>query len=891
MPPVPIDPAALANAGANLLGAFWSRNQANRAREDRLAAGENILGYVNDNGLPDGYIQNAYQQLLEQYFNNNQNYQNQFDGLQGMFYSGIGDYRGAFDKINTPNYDNPVLDYLRSNLEQNNGQQGSSIEQLLGAVQGGGMTPNSQGLFDTLMGHGSTANPYIANLLDIGGNILQNNGMTPYTQNASDVASYFMRNGGMDGNTQALFDAGFQNRDTAAGGLSRSDALSRQGQQTLGFGQGLINNAQQTGGWDQNGQSQFNLGMQGIGGMQNFYNQDPSSILGATGQQAIQGLMNNPFTAQGFQTTQNTLQGLQNRPNISGNDQAIINASFPGAFGTSPDAQQNMGIAQGVAGQDVNALAPWFAQFMSQGNNLMSQFQGMGSNQITGGGGGGSVGYTPMSRDLGPADPKIQEYLEKALAEFDSNPIMSDDQVISFARDTAAGNANQAGMAAIKKAAAMGGPAPTIAGGGQMDSAIRSFASDSMRAQSEAMKDALMKNTELRLSRDGMSADLAKALGQLKLGREQIFGNMNIADANNATQASTANAQLADSAAGRSLQAQIANASNQQGMAKIMSELFGNMLGSATTQRGQNVSSQGAGLGALSDIMNATSNSQKNYLDALGGAASRGQSQSNANLAAISSALEQLTKYQGQYSTDRNSVLDALGKASEQQTSRGNTMMDNFRQLVTGAGDNAASRFGSSMTAGADIMSTGGRAMASGLEGYNGAIKNMNDALGLSSNALGIANDRLGQYANIFKTATDDASTRMTLGSTMTNQGLTNMRGFLDSAANVNNQGQDYAVGLGNIAAQLAQTRQDGLNNYGSTSVGFANNDLGNRTLMNTAFNDFLSNLNQGIGNNNSAWALSQAPYAGILGQQLQYLNGTQNLMGSGGYTGLFGRG
>ena len=181
--------------------------------------------------------------------------------------------------------------------------------------------------------------------------------------------------------------------------------------------------------------------------------------------------------------------------------------------------------------------------------------------------------------------------------------------------------------------------------------------------------------------------------------------------------------------------------------------------------------------------------------------------------------------------------------------------------------------------------------MASGLEGYNGAIKNMNDALGLSSNALGIANDRLGQYANIFKTATDDASTRMTLGSTMTNQGLGAMRGFLDSAAGVNKQGQDYALGMGDIAANLARTRQDGLSNYGNTAVGFANNDTDNRRLMSDTFNNFLNNLNSGIANNNSAWALSQAPYAGILGQQLQYLNGTQSLMGSGGYTGLFGRG
>jgi len=315
------------------------------------------------------------------------------------------------------------------------------------------------------------------------------------------------------------------------------------------------------------------------------------------------------------------------------------------------------------------------------------------------------------------------------------------------------------------------------------------------------------------------------------------------------------------------------------------------MLGSATTQRGQNVTGQAAGVKELAEILNAISGSQGNYLKAMGDAAGRGQIQSSDNLKAISSALEQLSKYQGQFSTDRTSVLAALGKASEQQTSRGNTMMDNFTKLMTGAGDNAASRFDSSMKAGSDIMSTGMTGMKGGVEGYNGAIKNMNDALGLSSNALGIANDRLGQYADIFKTATDDASVRMALGSTMTNQGLTQMRGFLDSAAGVNKQGQDYALGLGGIAADLAKVRQDGLTNYGNTSLGFANNDLGNRTLMNTTFNNFLSNLNQGIGNNNSAWALSQAPYAGILGQQLQYLNGTQSLMGSGGYTGLFGRG
>ena len=875
-----------AQAGAQILSAIFQNNQANRARADRLAAGQNLLDYVDNNNLPDGYLQNAYQILLREYLGNNQNYQNQHNGLQDMFYSGIGDYRSNFDKINTPNYNNPVTDYLRQNLEQNNGQLNDAITSLLSGVQNGGRTENNQALFDTFMQHGSMANPYIRNLVDIGGYMMQNGGMTPYTQNAADVAGYFLRNAGMDGNTQNLYDAGFQNRDTAAQGLNLAQQTMGIGNDTLGFGRNLISDTQRTGGWDANGQAQFQLGMNGINGMQNFFNQDPASLLGATGQQAISGLMNNPYTQQGFDTTQGVLNNFLQRPNISQNDQNIINASIPGAFGINPMQAQNMGIAQGIAGQDVNALPDWFGNFLTQGNNLMSQIAGMGGQQITGGG-GGSVGYTPMSRDLGPVDPLIQQNLERALQAFQENPLLSNADVVSFAKDTAAGQAQQAGMAAIKKAAAMGGPAPTVASGGQMDSAIRSFAADSMRSQSEAMKDALMKNSELRLARSGQESDLAKALAAIKAQREDLFGRMNIADANNATQASVANAQLADSAAGRSLQAQIANASNQQAMAKLQAELFSQLMGNASTLRGQNVQGQVAGVGSLADIMNAISGSQKNYLTAMSDAAGRGQSQYNTNAGAITDLTKQLSAYGGQNNDAMKTILDALGGAAAQQTSRGNNMMDNYTALMTGAGSNAASRYGDAMGAGANIMNTGMSGITSGLSGYNGAMKNMNDALGISQGALGIANDRLGQYSNIFKATTDDATARMGLGANMTSQGLKSMNDFLSNAAGITKQQQDYALGLGNIASNLANTRQTGLDNYGTTALGFANNDLGNRQLMNTSFNNFLTNLNTGIGNNLGAWQQSNAPYAGILGQQLNYLGGTQGLLGN--YAGLFG--
>jgi len=880
---------SVASAGAQILSSILQNSQFNKARQDRLNAGDNLLQYVNDNNLPPGYLENAYQILLREMLDKNKGYEDSFSGLQNMFYSGIGDYRQNFDKIFTPQTDNPTLQYLRSRMEEGQNQTNPSIEQFLQIAQNGGQTQNNQALFDTLMSHGSMANPYIRNLVDIGGNILQNGGMTPYTQNASDVAGYFIRNGGMDGNTQNLYDAGFANRDTAAGGIQRADALGQAGRNTLNFGQNVIQDAQRTGGYDANGQQQFNLGMNGINGMKDFFGQDPMSILGATGQQTINDLRNNPYTQQGFDTTQATLQNFLNRPNISGNDQAIINAAFPQAFGTSPTAQQNMGIAQGIAGQDINALAPWFQQFMSQGNNLMSQFQGMGANTISGGGGGGGVSYSPMSRDLGPVDPLIQQNLEKALAEFQNNPLLSDQEVASFARDSASTAARQAGLAAVKKAAAMGGPAPTIAGGGQMDSAIRSFADESMRAQSQAMKDAIMKNAEMRLTRSGQQSDLAKALASIKLGREDIFGKMNIADANNATQAGIANAQMADSAAGRSLQAQIANANNQQAMARLMSDLYGTMLGSATTQRGQNVSSQSAGLGALSDLTNANSNSQKNFLDALNAAAGRGQSQYNANLAASSDALGQL----GQYGTQRNnaltSVLGALGDASGQITSRGNNMMDNFTALMNSAGNNAASKYGAAMGAGADIMGTGMSGMNAGVTGYNSAVDNMNKALGISQGALGIANDRLRNYADIFKTSTDDSTKRMQLGAQMTGQGMDAMKGFLDSAAGVTKQQQDYAAAMGNNAANLYKVNQDANASYGNTAANFASVDNSNRKLMNDAFLGYINGLNTGIGNNNTAWGQSIAPYMGILNAQMQYLTGTQSLMGN--YGGMFGGG
>lgn len=877
--------AKFAQVGAQILGSIFQNNQFNRAREDRLNAGNNLLQYVNDNSLPDGYMQNAFQQLLLEYLDKSKGYEDKSGGLLDMLYGGIGDYRSNFDRITTPSNpeDNPTVQFLRSQLEQNGGQLNDAITNALGIAQSGGATPNSQGLFDTLIGHGSTANPYIANLLDIGGHMLQTGGMTNYTQDAGDVAGYFIRNGGMTPETMDLFNSGFANREDAAGGMRRADSLTQAGQNTLGFGQNLIQQLMASGGYDANGQQQFQTGMNGINGMRDFYAQDPMSVLGATGRQAVDGLMNNPFTSQGFNTTQQTLANLMNRPNISANDQAIINASAPGAFGNAAGFDENMGLAQGVAGQNVNALAPWFSQFASQGNDLMSQLMSGGGgfmNSISGGGGGGgSVSYTPMSRDLGPVDPKIQASLEKALAEFEKNPLMGDQEVMSFARDNAGTAARQAALAAQKRAVMLGGPAPTIASGAS-DSAIKSFADESMALQAQSVQDALMKNAEMKLARSGQQSELARALAQIKLGREQIFGNMNIADANNSLQASTANAQLADSAAGRSLQAQIANSQNNRGLAELAASIFGGMLGSATTQRGQNVDSQTAALGILPQLMTANATSQGNFLDAMGSAAGRGQQQYNANLGAQTEALGQLGQYGSQRNTALASILGALGGASEQLTSRGGNMMDNFTRLVTGAGDNAASRFGAGMGAGADIMGTGMGGMNAGLTGYNNAVNNMNDAMGISTGALGIANDRLGHYANIFRDTTQDATARMKLGGEMTNMGLTNMQGFLDSAGNVLKNDQNYATGMGQIGASLAQTRQDAVNNYGNTSLGFGKLDNDNRALTNTAFNNFLTNLAGGIGANNDTWRLAVAPYNSVLDMMTGYLSGTQGLMG-----------
>lgn len=883
--------AQFAQAGGQILSAILANNQANRARQDRLAAGENILNYVDENNLPPGYLQNAYQILLQEYFNNNQNYQNQFNGLQDMFYSGIGDYRNNFDRINTPNYDNPVLQYLRSTLEEDRGRTNPAIEQFLQIAMNGGKTPQTEGLFDTFMQHGSTANPYIANLVDIGGNLLQTGGMTPYSQNALDTSGYFFRNAGMDPNTQRLYDSGFQQRDVAAGGLTRADNLYNYGQDTSNFGRSLIQDTQRTGGWDPNTFSQFQTGQSGLDWVRDYFTQiDPMSVLGPTGQQAVQQGMNNPYTQQGFATTQSVLNDVLNRPDISANDQALISSAFGKLFGGPDETMRtNAGIAQNVAGQDINTLAPWFSQFSDQGNDLMNKvFSMISSPGSVGGGGGATASYTPMSRDLGPVDPKVQEYFEKALAEFEKNPLLSDQDVVSFARDSASTAAQQAGLAAVKKAAAMGGPAPTIAGGGQMDSAIRSFADDSMKAQSQAMKDALLKNSELKLARSGQQSELARALGALKAQREDLFGRMNIADASNATQVSVANASAAESAANRATQAALAQAQNNRGLMEIASSIFGNLMGNATTQRGQNVQSQVAGLDALDSLYQSDTNRRKLFADILNDATARGQSQYQSNLKATTDLTGQLGQYGAQQNTAIGQVLAALNSAAEQVTSRGNTMFDTYGKLMTNATDAAANRYGTGMTAGANVMNTGANSMGAGVSGYNTAVKNMTDALGISQGALGAANDRLGHYADIFRTASTDATNRMDLGAKMTGQGLDALRGFLDSAAGVTKQQQDYAAAMGTIGSNLYRTNTDAAGNYGNTAVGFANNDTDNRKLMNDSFLGFLNSLNTGIVNNNTAWGLANAPYAGILGQQINYLAGTQNLMGSGGYSGLF---
>lgn len=849
---------------AKIVGDFirlrQQNEQFNRLREDRLNAGGNIERYIDANALPDGFNAEALQILMREFLDKNKQYEDQYGGLQDMFYSGIGDYRGNFDRINTPSdpNQNPVVQKILEQMGITQGTLDPAIANAFGIAANGGRTPQSEGLFDTLMQHGSYANPYISNLTDIGGYMLRNNGFTPYTQNAADIAGYFMRNAGMTPESGEALQNG---RDVMGAGRN-----------TLNSGQNLINSTQASGGWDPFGIQQFQTGMTGLQGMPGFYNQDPMNVLGATGRQAVDGLMNNPFTQGGYDTTQATLANFLNRPNISQNDQMMFDASMGRAFGQNPTLNQNMRLAQGVAGQDVNALPEWFSQFQTQGNNLMSLFQG-GLNSINPGSfGGGSASFTPASRDLGPVDPKIQEALEKALAEFEKNPLLSDSEVAAFASDKAASIMRGQAQAAQTKAVNQGALAPTL-GGGQQDAAIRAFADEGMRLRGDMLREAVMKNAELRLARSGQQSDLAKAMAQIKLGRENIFADLNRADADNATRVSTTNASLADSAAGRSLQASLANAQNNRGLMEAMASIFGGMMNNATTQRGQNVASQTAGIGALADLMNAGTANQKMFLDAASGAAGRGQEQYGQNLAASTAALGQL----GQFGTQRNnalsSVLEALSGAAGQVTSRGNALTDSYTSLINNAGKDAANRYGVGMSTGADLVNSGTSGMASGAGAFNDAINGMND--------------RLGIYSTIASDANKDATSRMSLGANMTKQGIDSVLDYLTQAAGVTKQQQDYALGMGDLGTRLSAARQGGIDNYSRTALGFAENDLGNRSLLNKSFNDYLSNLNLGVANNNNAWVTATAPYRGLLDSMFTYAGGTQNLWGP--YAGMWG--
>jgi hypothetical protein len=682
---------------------------------------------------------------------------------------------------------------------------------------------------------------------------MQNGGQTPYNQGILDRSMYGIRQGGYTPQIQGALDFfGQQAQNPYTQSIRQGQQM---GQNTMGQGSGLINS--------------------GVAGMGQQFGMDPESFLGQRGRGVLDSLGSTPYIGNSYGTVQNLLSQGTSNYGMTPYGQANYQNAMPRAYGSvdNSNAQMNdaWGLAMNRAGGNQDALPSWFAEFMQNAPGLFGNAGGgTGIAQISAGGGGGGASAGGMSRDLGPVDPQVQAALEQALGIFNKDPLLPMNQVISMARDSAATSAKQQADAVARKAINLGGQGAI--GAGMRNQAYADFADQALEGEATAIREAMLGQQGLQLNRAGQGAALAQAMQAAKSQREGLFGQMNIADAQNQTQASIANSNAADSAAGRSLQAQIANANNSLGAAQLQASLYNNLLNNATGLRGQNVEQQIAALNTLPAMQNAMTQRQGLLFDQL----TQTGNQANQRYASTLGLTPQLNDIAN---TDLN---------------RWNTMLG---PLVAGqqTGTQRGSQYGNLAGVGANLIGTGAN-LYGNME--NNASQNYGTSAQGIGNALNAANNNLGQYINAFGAGDNSQMNRLNFGAQNVQNGINNMFNFTGLANNANDSSLNFGINSGNLGNSLLNTQNNiwgnAMNNY--IGVGNLNNTTNANTsnifgqyagMMNNAWNPFQAGVNNATGvmsglNNGALQYMSNA--MGLFPQYMQgaafnpYGNNPQNI-------------
>lgn len=884
---------ALAGGAMNLIGGILGNRAANQQRGQALGyAYNNALPYLQGMGIPNPQI----------YLNPASSTLNTF-GTQTIDNMGqwLPDYLAqlrnelpAYGSYGIPTLGRPTdMGSFYNSPWADVGRTYDGLTQM-GAGQMGNILSGYGGMNDLLMAYLSGQNGPMATLGEVGQDLLTGRGNTGYNLNAQDAAGRAISGGGWDPRFAGLYDSGnslfsaggmtpnlnsaFQTAQSGIGSYGMTPGLAGLQQYVMsGLGGGPLTSGMsslnqiatqglpaymtgptsqlsQLGGY---GQSAANRLLSGNGFAPSLPNGvSPYNIQSALAQ--IQGLGGDSgYTAQNLGFGGQGYQGLSNLLGREGNIDDLINTAhqaFTGKLpgGTSADQFGNM--LQGIIGQ----------------------FGG-------GGGVGGGMASGASAGGMLPMDPTLEAMLKQGAEYFKNNPLMSREQMISFARDAAATSAAQQAEAAQRFALARGGGGAVI-NAGQQNQAMADFYDKAMQAEAAAVRDAALRHQELGLQQQMQGAQIGLGASNADTARQQVAASRDIASANNATSASIASAN-------NSTQAGIANAQLRNAALQAAAQ-------AAVQARGQEYGQSQSGLNALVQAQQIANQRGGIFEDAAKSALSDatqryaiGAGALN-NLAPIMNAnanqIQALGNYQNQYDANRNSALNSvLGgalTASNNATGSNNQMAQILAQLgvnVQGLGNQRElGLLSAGNTGNATATNNLGNFMQL-LQGTNSlGSSNIGQGLSAMQGAGGLANNALGIYGNIGNQASADQLARMGLGGNLLqqnlgatgnfgqllNSGLTNMNSaygnMLNSTGNLLGQQGNLWQNMFGMDFNNRQLQGNLSNNYWQNMLGLGN--LGN-TYAQTGMTPLLNTVD-------NAWRYagqSLNPYSSIVGATL----------------------
>lgn len=804
--------APIANAAGGLYNDVSAVGLMNDLITYRNNLGNSIQGYLQNNLPAQGYVPSLNTAAAQMMFGIG-NSLNPY-GLGGQYNDQIGQYLSqlnGYGQNTLPGLTQPgnptsnpfFSNYYMPNMDMMNGSLSNGTDAALQTYFNNGNTPYSQAIYNLATQNAQGNNPYMQTGGNIGNYLLNSAGQNPTNNAATDMSLYNMSQNGWNPQFQEMFNTGGN---------------------VAGLGGSIVQNG---------GANPFlsNVASTGINGLNSFSSADPASFMGQTGNQVLSSLFSSPYVQQGFNTANNIAGQATGNFGYSPQDQTMFNYALPAfAQGISNNGNQigqAFNSALNTSNQDVNSLPDWFSKLSSSMPGLNGQ--AINLPQVSGGNFMAASAPT-SSKDIGPD-------ARKALDLFYQNPLLSNEYAMDMADNAARTAGIQQAQQAAAQAKALGGPGALVANGAG-NQAIKQMADQIMQNRAGAQTTALMNQQTLANNR----ANTAASLGQ---GLASMIMNANIADANNATQASTANASASAAVNGQNVQAQIANSQNALALAQLLSGNYQAVLNNATSLRGQNVQSQGNGLNSLSSILNSA-NGQNSLLSGL--LQSSGQNAAS-NYGVGGSVANGLPSFANAYTGQLTGVLNPLVSSQNTGTQRAGLYGD----ILNNASNNMTGQAG----VGANVLNTGVNAMGT---------------------AGGLANTSFGNNSGLYGTAAGNQLGLMTLGSNLNNNYVNSMFNWANLGQKNVDSANQYGIGSGNLANSFLNSQGGLFNNTSNFYNTLAQQDLSNRTGAAGMFNNYYGNMNAAFNPIGSGISMAQAPFQNVYDQTMGYLGGTQNL-------------